>query len=101
MAAPLTDEQITRMAKMRVAFKTHLIVYVAVNVFLITVWYVTSGGGPPTVMDNREQYFWPMWPILGWGLGLAIHGFTTYGPGSNMLAREEEKIRSEMGSGKT
>ena len=93
MAAPLTDEQITRMAKMRVAFKTHLIVYVAVNLFLAAVWLATDG---PSELDVIGDY-WPIWTHLGWGLGLAIHGFTTYGPGSNMLAKEEEKLRREMG----
>jgi hypothetical protein len=92
MVAPLTDEQVTRMAKARVAFKMHLIVYLAVNVFLAAVWYLTRGDG--SLPDND---YWPIWTHLGWGLGLAIHGFTTYGPGNNMLAREEEKIRQQMG----
>jgi eukaryotic-like serine/threonine-protein kinase len=45
------------------SFKTHLTVYVLVNVLLIGIW-AASGGG----------YFWPVWPILGWGIGLAGHG---------------------------
>jgi class 3 adenylate cyclase len=43
--------------------KIHLTVYLLVNAFLVGIWAVTSGG-----------YFWPVWPILGWGLGLALHG---------------------------
>jgi hypothetical protein len=98
MPAPLTDEQITKMAKVRVAFKMHLIVYVAVNLFLAAVWYVTSEGDGLTLTEERgDAYYWPIWTHLGWGLGLAIHGFTTYGPGSNMLAKEEEKLRRGMG----
>jgi hypothetical protein len=95
MAAPLTDAQITRMAKARVAFKMHLITYVAVNLFLAAIWFVTSGGHSPTLMDNGESYYWPIWTHLGWGLGLAIHGFTTYGPGGNMLQNEEDKLRQQ------
>jgi hypothetical protein len=34
------------------SFKTHLTVYVLVNVALIGIW-AASGGG----------YFWPVWPI--------------------------------------
>ena len=45
------------------SFKIHLTVYLLVNVFLIGVW-AASGGG----------YFWPIWPVLGWGLALALHG---------------------------
>ncbi len=94
MATPLTDEQITKMAKARVGFKMHAMAYVIVNLFLAGVWYATradalaSGGSP---------YYWPIWTHLGWGLGLAFHGFGTYGPGNNMLQREEDKIRQQMG----
>jgi eukaryotic-like serine/threonine-protein kinase len=42
--------------------KIHLVVYLAVNAFLIAIWAITGGG-----------YFWPIWVILGWGLGVAIH----------------------------
>ncbi len=45
------------------SLKIHLTFYLLVNVFLIGVW-AASGGG----------YFWPIWPILGWGLAVAAHG---------------------------
>jgi class 3 adenylate cyclase len=47
----------------RQSFKIHLTVYLLVNLFLIGIW-AASGGG----------YFWPVWPILGWGIGVALHG---------------------------
>jgi eukaryotic-like serine/threonine-protein kinase len=47
----------------RQSFKIHLTFYLLVNVLLIGIW-AASGGG----------YFWPVWPILGWGIGLAAHG---------------------------
>jgi hypothetical protein len=40
--------------------------FVAVNVLLVAVWAVTGAG-----------YFWPVWPMLGWGIGLASHGSRT------------------------
>ena len=45
------------------SFKTHLTFYLLINVFLIGVWGASGGG-----------YFWPIWPMLGWGVGLAAHG---------------------------
>jgi class 3 adenylate cyclase len=45
------------------SFKTHLTVYLLVNTLLIGIW-AASGAG----------YFWPIWPILGWGIGVAAHG---------------------------
>lgn len=92
MAAPLTDEQITRMAKARVAFKMHALTYAAVNVFLAAVWFLTDG-----MQSSGDGGYWPIWTHLGWGLGLAIHGFATYGPASNMQQREEAKLRQQLG----
>lgn len=42
--------------------KQHALIYVAVNALLIIVW-AASGAG----------YFWPIWVIGGWGIGLALH----------------------------
>jgi class 3 adenylate cyclase len=52
---------------LRQSFKIHLTVYLAVNAGLIGIW-AASGGG----------YFWPVWPILGWGIGLACHGASLF-----------------------
>ncbi|HWH45331.1 MAG TPA: adenylate/guanylate cyclase domain-containing protein [Thermoleophilaceae bacterium] len=45
------------------AFRTHLTFYLLVNALLIGIWAAGGAG-----------YFWPIWPILGWGIGLAAHG---------------------------
>ena len=66
-------------------FKTHLTLYALVNVMLIGIW-AASGGG----------YFWPIWPMLGWGIGVAINGFVVYGGGTDWQRREEEKLRKRM-----
>lgn len=81
----LSDEDITRMAKARVEFKQHLATYFIVNAVLVAIWAATSFG----------SYFWPFWPILGWGIGLAFHGFNAYGDGGS-VAKEEEKIRRKQ-----
>ncbi|HEY3621051.1 MAG TPA: 2TM domain-containing protein [Roseiarcus sp.] len=49
------------------AFGRHATVYVAVNLLLIAVWAITSRG-----------YFWPIWPILGWGVGLGVNYWTVF-----------------------
>jgi class 3 adenylate cyclase len=48
---------------LRQSFKIHLTFYVLVNVLLIGIWAAGGGG-----------YFWPVWPILGWGIAVAGHG---------------------------
>lgn len=52
----------------RRGFRNHAFVYCAVNTLLIVIW-AASGAG----------YFWPIWAIAGWGIGLAAHGWRTYG----------------------
>jgi hypothetical protein len=46
------------------SFRRHAISYLLVIGMLVAIWALTSPGG----------YFWPVWPMLGWGVGLAWHG---------------------------
>lgn len=47
-------------------FQQHLAVYLAVNFMLVVIWAVTGAG-----------YFWPIFPMLGWGVGIVAHGMYT------------------------
>ena len=49
-------------------FRYHALVYCAVNTLLVVIW-AASGAG----------YFWPIWPIAGWGIALALHAWRVYG----------------------
>ncbi len=42
--------------------RAHVASFVLVNLLLIGIWAMTGAG-----------YFWPIWPLLGWGVGLASH----------------------------
>ena len=59
-----------------------MLAFVLVNLFLNAIWLLTMPGG----------FYWPMFPLLGWGIGLAFHVWDVYG-GSNL---SEEDIRTEM-----
>ena len=45
-------------------YSPHVRVYLSVMVLLVAIWLMTTPGG----------YFWPMWPALGWGIGVFAHG---------------------------
>jgi hypothetical protein len=45
----------------------HAMSYLLVSAMLVAIWLLTTPGG----------YFWPVWPILGWGIGLASHGLAS------------------------
>lgn len=49
-------------------FGWNLVAYVTMNAFLVGLWAVTSPG----------TYFWPIWPIMGWGIGVVMHGWSVY-----------------------
>ena len=54
-------------AQRREEFKTHLITFIGVNGFLVVLNLLTSPG-----------YFWAIFPLLGWGLGLFFSGIKAY-----------------------
>ncbi len=48
-------------------FVSHVVAYVVVNGFLVAIWALTGAG-----------YFWPVWVICGWGIGLVLHAWDTF-----------------------
>ncbi|KAA2245531.1 2TM domain-containing protein [Chitinophaga agrisoli] len=82
------DERLWRIAKARAGFKSHLITYLVVNAGLWALWFITDG--------DRAGTPWPIWPALGWGIGLAFHYFSAYhsDPHGDAL-REYEKLQNE------
>ena len=69
---PPCDEE-RRLALKRVRARrdlaTHVVSYVVVNAFLVLVWWITAPDG----------YFWPIWVIGGWGIGLALNVWEVFG----------------------
>ena len=87
----MTDEQrqwaIRRIRAKRV-FWIHLAVYLAVNALLIVIWAMTSGA-----------YFWPVWPMLGWGIGVVAHAVSVYvGPREISQAQIDRELHGRFGS---
>lgn len=69
-------------------FRTHLTVYWLVMTLLVAIWLLTGGWG---------SYFWPVWPMLGWGLAVAIHGgtlVTEREPTEEEIAAEAARMRA-------
>ena len=88
-SAPLPDAALERQARRRAGLKLgwyiHASAYVLVNLFLV-------------VLAVSRGHDWAMYPLLGWGLGLAIHGAVVFvfstGGGfyERLLARERKAL---------
>jgi hypothetical protein len=78
-------EQAVRSLKKKRDFRGHIFIYVAVNAFLVVIWAVTGSG-----------FFWPIFPILGWGIGVAANAYDVYGRkpiSEDEIRRETERLR--------
>ncbi len=81
----LREQAVQRLKKKR-DFKSHVFIYVAVNALLVVVWATTSDGG----------LFWPIFPILGWGIGVAANAWDVYGRQpitEDAIRREADRLR--------
>ena len=83
------DHKLWKQAKRRVEFKKHATAYLLVNCFLIGIWLVTG------LQHEGFNYFWPAFPMLGWGIGLAFHYNNAYGQGADAVEKEYEKLKNE------
>lgn len=58
-----------RIAAARRGVRAHLGAYLAMVVIVLTVWAAVA-------MTTDATYFWPIWPILGAGIGLVSHAMS-------------------------
>ncbi|MCU0340964.1 MAG: 2TM domain-containing protein [Spirosomaceae bacterium] len=58
----LTEQQMVEKAKRVIGFKVHLIIFVLLLPVNWIVWCF-----------NKTNYVWPIWPTLGWSLGVFFH----------------------------
>jgi transcriptional regulator with XRE-family HTH domain len=68
-----TDQQLWAIARKRAKFKRSFGAYSVVIPFLWIIWYITM---PGEIRFNVLP--WPIWPMLGWGLGLGIQYVNAY-----------------------
>ena len=82
----LSENQLHELARKRVEFRRHLVVYFVIISILWMIWFLTGAG-----------YIWPIWPMAGWGIGVIFHYMFEY-RSSSFLSEEEEfkKLKREM-----
>jgi hypothetical protein len=85
------DEKLWQIAKRRADFQDSLIGFVVVSVICWAVWFFTTGrhgfdGGTP----------WPLWVMLGLGIGLVLKFIKAYKTDRDTLTEQEyEKLKKK------
>lgn len=77
----LRERAVKRLKKRR-DFYGHLLMYTLVNSFFVVIWAVTDSGG----------FFWPIFPIVGWGIAVIMNAWDVY----RVNDFSEEQIQHEM-----
>lgn len=57
----MTETEVRARVKELKNYYVDLTLYGAVNLGIILIWAISGGG-----------YFWPIWVIVGWGIGMAL-----------------------------
>jgi hypothetical protein len=71
-------------AAMQLAFHRHVMIYIVVNVLLVAVNLLKD-----------PNHLWFQWGILGWGIGLLVHGLNVYSY-RWFGSRREQMIQREL-----
>lgn len=78
-----TEQTAHQNAKLKVEFKIHMVIYIVV-ISLLAIINITL----------TPAYLWFIWPLLGWGLGIVIHGINVHF--STNSSFKERMIKREM-----
>jgi len=85
------DEKLWRLAKRRADFQNSLISFVVITGLCWVIWYLTSGR-----YDHNIRTPWPLWVMLGLGIGLVFKFLKAYKTDKDTIAeREYEKLKNQ------
>ncbi len=93
------DPHLWEIAQKRANFKKNLVSYLIVNGFFWAIWLFTGNQNDWVDMGNlgRHHYPWPIWPMLGWGIGVAFQYADAYiFPKAHSAESEYEKLKKQQ-----
>ncbi len=85
------DEKLWQIAKRRAGFQESLISFIVISCICWAVWYFTAGRRG--INTNTP---WPLWVMLGLGIGLVMKFLRAYKTDSDTITeREYEKLKNQ------
>jgi len=89
----MVDDAVYAQARKQVramkGFYIHALVYVLVNAVLVAINLASA-------RDESRTVWWSLWPLFGWGIGLAAHGIAVFGLGGLFGPDWEERKTQEI-----
>ncbi|KRP09241.1 MAG: hypothetical protein ABR95_00275 [Sphingobacteriales bacterium BACL12 MAG-120813-bin55] len=85
----LNDDKMWEMAEKRVGFRRHFFVYALINIIIISLWFFTS------YKDADKGGYWFVFPLLGWGIGLAFHYWAAFHDDLSSIEKEYQKLKEK------
>ncbi|HEY5539709.1 MAG TPA: 2TM domain-containing protein [Thermoplasmata archaeon] len=87
----MPEDDLQRKARKRaedkLGFFIHFTAYAMVNLMFFVTWWFTGG---------LAVFPWFLFPLLGWGIGIAFHAFSVFGGEAlveKMAAKELRRLR--------
>jgi hypothetical protein len=87
----MDDEKLWKMAENRVGFRRHFFIYIVINLLILGLWYFTS------YKEGNSAGYWFIYPLLGWGIGVAFHYWGAYHDDYSSIENEYKKIKEQYG----
>lgn len=73
-----------RNVEIKISFFIHLVIYILVNILLIII-----------NLNTKPDTLWFKWPLMGWGIGLIIHGIVAF-LSLGFIGLKEKMIEKEI-----
>ena len=84
------ERELWKLAKKRVGFKRHLATYIVINAFFWFLWFFTDHN------DTHAGVPWPIFPMLGWGVGVMFSYLGAYVfVKHDSIEKEYEKLKNK------
>ncbi len=86
------DPHLWEIAQKRAFFKYHVSSYIVINAFFWIIWAMSG-----RYAADHTVFPWPIYPMLGWGIGLFFHFLGAYVfPKNNLVEKEYQKLKQQQ-----
>jgi uncharacterized BrkB/YihY/UPF0761 family membrane protein len=89
------DPELWKLAQKRAGFRTHVLIYFIMTIFFWTIYYISlrTNNTPPA---QRDTIPWPVWPMIGWGIGVYFNYLAVYKNHNSMAEKEYQKLKQKQ-----